>query len=141
MRRRGFTLIEIMVVVAIIGLLLGLVSLKVVGTQAAAAKQVTRARMAKIQESLGLYKLDSKKYPTAEQGLKALTVPPANRSEGYMDEEELKDAWGNPILYTVPGPNGKPFDLVSYGDAGIPGGEKENADFSCWETSGAASAP
>lgn len=131
---RGFTLIEIMVVVAIIGLLLGLVSMKVIGTQADASRKVTKARLARIQQALGMYKIDVKKYPTAEQGLKVLTEPSANRSDGYLDEADLLDAWNNPVQYVVPGPNGKAFDLISYGDDGLAGGERENADISCWET-------
>ena len=132
--RSGFTLIEIMVVVAIIGLLLGLVSMKVIGQQAAASRTTTKARMSRIQTALGLYKLDMKKYPSGEEGLKALTTPPKNRSEGYLDDADLLDAWGTAIQYSVPGPNGKSFDLISFGDDKAAGGENEDSDFSCWET-------
>ncbi len=139
-RPEGFSLIEIMVVVAIIGTLLGLVAWKLLGSKHSADVTATRARMQNIRTALELYRLDAKKFPTAEAGLKALTVPPANRSEGYLDEPDLLDAWGNPIQYAVPGPGGKPYDLVSFGYDGTAGGEKENADFSCWDAP-AAPAP
>ena len=137
-RRSGFTLIEIMVVVAIIGMLLGIAAYKVIGVQADAARKTTKAKMAHIQQALDLYKLDQHKYPGGADGLKALITPPANRSEGYLNEEDTKDSWGNPIQYVVPGPNGKSYDLVSYGDDGAPGGDKEKSDFSCWDTDGGA---
>ena len=133
-RRNAFTLIEIMVVVAIIGMLLGIAAFKVMGVQADAARKTTRARMAHIQMALDLYKLDMRKYPTASEGLKILTVAPANRSDAYCNEEDLKDSWGNPVQYSIPGPNGKPYDLISYGDDGVQGGDKENADFSSWDS-------
>lgn len=132
-RRNGFTLIEIMVVVAIIGTLLGLVSWKILGSQHGANVTATRARMQNIRTALERYKLDQRKYPSSGEGLKALTQVPPNRSDSYIEEEQLNDAWGNPVRYELPGKEGHPYDLVSYGDDGAPGGDKQNADFSCWD--------
>ena len=132
--RNGFTLIEIMVVVAIIGTLLGLVSWKVLSSQQGANLTATRAKMANIRTAIELYKLDQKKLP---KELKDLISAPANHSDGYIDEDQLRDAWGNPIQFSVPGKNDRPYDLVSYGADGAAGGEKENADFSMWDTDAA----
>ena len=133
-RRNGFSLIEIMVVVAIIGTLLGLVSWKVIASQKGANITATRARMDNVRKALEFYRLDQRKYPTSADGLKILTQVPANRSDSYIEDEQLKDAWGNPFQYQIPGKNGKAFDLVSLGEDGTPGGEKEFADLSIWDS-------
>lgn len=139
--RRGFSLIEIMVVVTIIGMLIGLVAFKFGGTQFTASRKVTLAKMARIQQALEMFKLDTRKYPTAGDGLKALTTPPPNRTQGYLEDADLLDAWNSPIQYAVPGKNGKAYDLISYGDDGAPGGDKENTDFSCWDSDEKPAAP
>ncbi len=135
--RSGFSLIEILVVVAIIGTLIGIVAWNSFGAKHDADVMATRARMQTIRTALERYRIDNHKFPSAGDGLKLLTQAPANRSEGYLEEDQINDAWGTPIQYLVPGRNGKPYDLVSYGADQASGGEKENADFSCWETSDA----
>lgn len=137
-RRHAFSLIEIMVVVAIIGTLLGLVSWKVISSQTQAKVTATRARMQTVRQALEMYKMDQRKYPTSADGLKILTQVPANRSDSYLDEDQMNDAWGNPLQYQIPGKNGKAFDLVSHGDDGAPGGEKEASDLSIWDRPDAA---
>ena len=132
-RRNAFSLIEIMVVVAIIGTLLGLVSWKILSAGTGAKITATRARMQTVRQALELYKMDQRKYPAAGD-LKILTQVPANRSDSYLEDDQLNDAWGNPFQYSVPGKNGKAFDLVSYGDDGVAGGEKEKADLSIWDS-------
>ena len=131
--RSGFSLIEIMVVVAIIGTLIAIVAINVGGAKDTADITATRARMSTIHTQLEIYRLDNHKFPSSGDGLKILTQAPANRSQSYLDEKDINDAWGNPIQYTNPGKNGKPYDLVSLGPDGSPGGDKENADFSCWD--------
>ncbi len=136
-RSGGFTLIEIIVVVAIIGLLMSVAAFKFAGVQANAEITATRLRMNGVQTALERYRIDNHKYPSAADGLKVLTQAPANRSESYLDEAQINDAWGTPLQYSIPGKNAKAYDLVSYGADQASGGDKENADFSCWETDAA----
>lgn len=136
-RQRGFTLIEIMVVVVIMGILAALVVPKLMGRTDDARVMAARSDIASILSSLKLYKLDNQRYPTTEQGLEALvskpTVgPPANswKAGGYIDKLP-KDPWGNPYQYLSPGIKGE-VDVFSYGADGQPGGEGNDADIGSW---------
>jgi general secretion pathway protein G len=138
--RRGFTLIEIMVVIIILGILAMYVAPKLMG-RPEEAKQV-RAKMdiAALETALKLYKLDSGMYPSSEQGLQALVqrpesgvVPKKWRQGGYLEKGKVpKDPWGNDYVYLSPGLKGD-FDILSYGADGVPGGENENKDITNWD--------
>ncbi len=137
-RSQGFSLIEIMVVLVIIGLLAGIVGPKVIGNAEQARKQKVVADFANFETSLKLYKLDNYVYPSTEQGLDALvsesSIPPVPRNfkkGGYMDKLP-KDPWGNEYLYLSPGEHGE-YDIYTLGADGAVGGEDEAADMGNWE--------
>lgn len=134
---RGFTLIEIMVVIVIMGVLAAIIVPNVMGrpdeARAAAAKQEISTIMTQLQ----MYKLDNRVYPTTEQGLIALVkpatsapVPPAFRQGGYLPKLP-QDPWGAPYQYLSPGVHG-PVDVWSLGADGKPGGEGVDADIGSW---------
>jgi general secretion pathway protein G len=137
---KGFTLIEIMVVIVILGILAMYVAPKLMG-RPEEAKQV-RAKMdiASLETALKLYKLDSGIYPSTEQGLQALVqrpesgvIPKKWRQGGYLEKGKVpKDPWGNDYIYLSPGLKGE-FDIISYGADGVPGGENENKDINNWD--------
>ena len=138
MRQRGFTLIEIMVVVVIMGILAALVVPKLMGRADDARIQAARSDIATIMQSLKLYKLDNNRYPTTEQGLQALIAKPTSGPEpkgwkagGYL-EKLPKDPWGNPYQYQSPGLKGE-IDVYSLGADGQPGGAGNDADIGSWE--------
>lgn len=137
-KRRGFTLIEIMVVVVIIGLLSALVGPKLMGQSDEAKRKTTQTQILQLEQVLGLYYLDNGFYPTTQQGLEALVSAPATPPEplnykkgGYM-KKMAKDAWGREFIYTAPGEHGD-FDIISYGADGQEGGEGVAADIVNWE--------
>lgn len=135
---RGFTLVEIMVVVVIIGILGALVVPKLLGRTGESRVTAARVDISTLMQALKLYKLDNQRYPTTEQGLKALiekptTGPSANgwKSGGYV-EKLPKDPWGNPYQYLSPGVHGE-VDLFSFGADGQPGGAGEDSDVGSWD--------
>jgi general secretion pathway protein G len=135
---RGFTLIEIMVVIAILGIMAAIVVPKLVGHTDTAKVVAAKQDIANIKQALILYKLDNQRYPTTEQGLQALvtkptTGPAANgyKTDGYL-EKIPKDPWGNPYQYLCPGIKGE-YDVFSLGADGQPGGEGINADIGSWD--------
>ena len=134
----GFSLIEIMVVLVIIGLLASIIGPRVIGQAEDARKKKAAADFANISTALKMYKLDNFTYPSTEQGLDALITPsdispqPRNFREGGYMEKLPKDPWGSAYLYLSPGENGI-FDIYTYGADGIAGGEGENQDMGNWE--------
>lgn len=137
MRQRGFTLIEMMVVVIIIGLLATLVLPRVIGRQEEAFQAKAKSDISALSAALKLYKLDNFTYPTTEQGLEALVkkpdtapIPKHWKTGGYI-ERLPKDPWGNPYQYLYPGEKME-FDLWSMGSDGQPGGEGTAADIGNW---------
>lgn len=135
---RGFTLIEIMVVVVIMGILAALVVPKLMGRTDDARIIAAKQDIATIMQGLKLYKLDNQRYPTTEQGLQALitkptTGPGANgwKTGGYLDKLP-KDPWGNPYQYLSPGIKGD-VDVFSLGADGQPGGTGNDADIGSWD--------
>ena len=131
--QRGFTLLEIMVVVTILGLLAAFIVPNVIGQGDKAKVDLARSNMSGIASALDFYKLDNKKYPSTEQGLEALVTKPDGASNwnpnGYLPKLP-KDPWDNPYVYISPGIDGKPYDLYSLGADGVDGGEDFNADLS-----------
>jgi len=131
----GFTLVEIMVVIAILGILAVVVVPKLVGRTDDARITATKVQIKNLEEALSLYKLDNGVYPATEQGLEALVDPPTIgvipkhwKKGGYMSKVPL-DPWGNEFLYLSPGAE-NPYDLISYGADGEEGDEKMAADIS-----------
>ena len=138
----GFSLIEILVVLVILGLLVSIVAPNVLNRADDARVQKASADFKSIATALKIYRLDNYVYPSSEQGLVALvakpSLPPQPRNwkhEGYLDEIPL-DPWGRPYLYLSPGEHGA-FDLYSYGADGVPGGEGQNLDLGSWQQGGA----
>ena len=136
-RNDGFTLIEIMVVLIIIGLLAGIVVPKLMGRTEEAKRTKTAVQIKNLQSSLDLYKLDSGVYPSTDQGLQALVEKPAvgeipnNWKEGGYIDKIPKGPWGSNYVYISPGVHGD-YDLYSYGADGEEGGEGRNADIQSW---------
>ncbi|MEI6305923.1 MAG: type II secretion system major pseudopilin GspG [Deltaproteobacteria bacterium] len=138
--KRGFTLIEIMVVIVILALLAALVGPKILGRTDDAKIQTTKTQIRNIESALKLYKLDNGVYPTTEQGLNSLVAKPSvgvipknYKDGGYLESKQMpKDGWGNDYIYVSPGEHGD-YDLYSYGADGVKGGEGKNADISSWD--------
>jgi len=137
-RQSGFTLIEVMVVVAILAILAAVVVPRVMDEPAKARRAKVQQDIRAIESALDLYKLDNYRYPTTDQGLEALVSPPSSgpEPENYKDGGYLRklpeDPWGNPYRYLRPGEHGE-FDVYSLGADGAPGGTDENADIGNWE--------
>jgi general secretion pathway protein G len=136
-RQSGFTLLEIMVVIVIIGILAALVVPNIIGRPDEARQIAAKQDVASLMQALKLYRLDNLRYPTTEQGLQALVtkpttglIPPNWKPGGYV-ERLPKDPWGNPYQYLNPGVQG-PIDVFSYGADGAPGGEGIDADIGSW---------
>ena len=136
-RMGGFTLIEIMVVVVILGILAALIVPNIMDRPDMARVAKTKQDLRALQTALNLYRLDNYRYPTTDQGLEALVekpsiepLPPAYRKGGYL-ERMPKDAWGHLYLYLSPGVHGE-VDISSLGADGQPGGEGVNADIQSW---------
>ncbi|MCG8632603.1 MAG: type II secretion system major pseudopilin GspG [Desulfobacterales bacterium] len=138
--QKGFSFIELMVVVIILGILAGMIVPRYMGRTDEAKTVKAKVDIAAIETSLKMYRLDNGTYPSTEQGLMALiekpTTEPAapNWSEsGYLDKKKLpKDPWNRDYIYLSPGVN-EEFDILSYGADGAPGGEGKNADIKSWE--------
>ena len=136
-RHLGFTLIEIMVVMVILGILASLVVPKIMGRPDEARIVAVRQDISSIQQALKLYKLDNQRYPTTEQGLQALVtkpeaspVPQNWKRDGYL-ERMPKDPWGMPYQYLNPGLHGE-IDIMSLGADSAAGGEGNDADIGSW---------
>lgn len=134
---RGFTLIEIMVVVVIMGVLAALLVPRLMGRTDDARILAAKQDIATLMQALKLYRLDNQRYPTNEQGLQALVTRPATgpappnwKAGGYLDRLN-KDPWGNQYQYQAPGTHGE-VDLYSFGADGKPGGTGNDADIGSW---------
>lgn len=124
--RRGMTLIEVLAVVVILGLLAATLTYGISGRIGKARHEIARTQIAQLMGSIEVFRLDKQRVPTSSEGLTALTTPPD--AAYYLESGKLVDPWGKPYLYIVPGPDGNPFEIQTYGADGHPGGTGENAD-------------
>lgn len=138
MRQKGFTLIEILVVMVILGILAAIIVPKIMDRPDEARVVAAKSDIRAIMNALKLYRLDNSTYPSADQGLQALvhkpdtgTIPRNYRPGGYL-ERLPKDPWGNDYQYLNPGTHGE-VDVFSYGADGQPGGDGKNADIGSWD--------
>lgn len=136
----GFTLIELMVVIVILGVLAGLIIPRIMGRPDEARQAKAKIQIEALESALKLYKLDNGSYPSTEQGLKALVeaptvgnIPKNWRQGGYLEKGKVpKDPWGNEFVYLNPGNHGD-FDLICLGKDGEVGGEDVDQDINNWE--------
>ncbi|MEQ1667005.1 MAG: type II secretion system major pseudopilin GspG [Sulfuriferula sp.] len=131
---RGFTLLELLVVMVIIGLLAGYVGPRYFAQIGKSEIKVARAQIDALEKSLDQFRLDTGHYPSAEEGLSALVTRPANevRWDGpYLKKGVPKDPWDSAYIYKIPGEHSE-YDLLSFGKDGRPGGEGEAADIGNW---------
>lgn len=127
---QGFTLLELLVVIVIIGLLAGYVAPRYFSQVGKSEVQVAKAQIDALEKALDQYRLDTRRYPTVEQGLDALIARPTNEPNWngpYLKKAAPNDPWGRPYVYRFPGQKGE-FDLFTYGRDGKPGGSGEDAD-------------
>jgi general secretion pathway protein G len=132
---RGFTLLELLVVMVIIGLLVGYVGPRYFSQIGKSEIKATRAQINGLGKALDQFRLDIGHYPTTEQGLASLVERPANEPKWggpYLSKAVPLDPWGNAYVFTMPGEHGD-YDLFSYGKDGRPGGEGEAADIASWQ--------
>jgi general secretion pathway protein G len=131
---RGFTLLELLVVMVIIGLLAGYVGPRYFGQIGKSEVKVAKAQIDALEKALDQYRLDTGHYPSTEAGLGSLVVKPANEPKWagpYLKKAVPLDPWGRPYAYKAPGEHGE-YDLVSLGKDGQPGGAGEAADVTSW---------
>ncbi len=130
-KMNGFTLIEVMVVVVILGILAAVIIPNVVGKDEQARRTLSQTSLSNVANALEMYRLDNHKYPTTQEGLEALVNKPASAKVfpqgGYL-KNLPNDPWDNPMQYVSPGAAGKPYELYSFGSDGQEGGEGDNAD-------------
>ena len=134
MKQRGFTLLELLVVMVIIGLLSAYVGPKVFGQIGKSETKIAKAQIEAIVKGLEQFRIDAGRYPSADQGLAALMVAPAGEAKWagpYMAKALPQDPWGRPYLYRVPGQHGD-FDVFSFGRDAQPGGQGDDADVGSW---------
>src|SRR4051812_2207925 len=130
---RGFTLLELLVVLVVLGLLVSIVGPRYFAQLGKSEVKAAQAQIASVAKALDLYRIDVGHYPTTEQGLAALNAAPANEARWhgpYLQKAMPPDPWGHPYVYRSPGEQGAEFDLLSFGKDGALGGADENADIS-----------
>jgi len=130
-QQRGFTLMELLAVIVIIGVLAATIGSRFLGQTETAKAGAARTEMGQMVQSLDLFKLEIGRYPSAQEGLEALIKNPGNVQNWngpYLRKDNIKDPWNNDYKYTTPGPNNTPFELKSLGADGKDGGEGANAD-------------
>ena len=131
---KGFTLIELMIVVVILGILATIIMPRILGRPEQARRMKAKVDIRNIESALALFKTDTGRFPTTSEGLEVLVSDPGIRgynSDGYLDKVPL-DPWGNKYIYISPGLHGKDYDLESYGKDGEDGGTGDNADIESW---------
>ena len=134
-RPAGFTLLELLVVMVIIGLLAGLVAPRYFSQVGKSEVKTAQAQIKSFGQALDQYRLDTGHYPTTELGLNALQTKPANEPKWngpYLQKAVPLDPWGRPFIYRFPGQHGD-YDLSTLGKDGAPGGDEENTDIGNWQ--------
>lgn len=134
--KKGFTLVELLVVIMIIALLASMVAPNLFGKLDDAQRKTTKSQLANLSTALDSFRLDFGRYPTTEEGLAILSVKSSNLKKWngpYLSKKLKNDAWDNPYVYKTPGKDGNEYDLLSYGADGKEGGTDKNADISVWE--------
>jgi general secretion pathway protein G len=133
-RNSGFTLIELMVVVVILGILAALVAPRLMGAVDEADVSAARTQVSNFKTALKMFKLEHKRYPTTSEGLQALVN---FEGKSYLDSEVVpKDPWGNEYIYMSPGKEGRDFEIISLGADGMEGGSGINADIASYNLQG-----
>lgn len=135
-QQKGFSLIELMIVLVILGLIAGIVGPQAMNYLGRGKSQSAKVQIENISAALDMYKLEVGNYPSASEGLKALVAAPGS-AKGWNGPYLKKggvplDPWNNEYQYKRPGSNGQPYDLLSYGADNAPGGEGDNADINLW---------
>jgi len=135
LNEEGFSLIELLIVMVILGLLAGLVGPKLFGHVDSSKQKTAKSQISLFESALDTYRLDNGKFPTSEQGLKALRERPEGEARWkgpYLPKEVPLDPWGHPYLYRAPGEHGD-YDLIAYGADNSPGGEGNDTDIVSWQ--------
>jgi len=128
----GFTLTEVLVVIAILALLASVLAVNYTGILGGAKRKIASQEISRIKELVEQYKFITGSYPTSQDGLKVLTKEMPNHQEALVNNEKILDPWGNEYIYVYPGNHGR-FDIISYGADGVEGGDGENADVISWQ--------
>jgi general secretion pathway protein G len=134
-QQRGFTLIEILIVMVIIGLLAALVGPRMFGKVGKSKQKAAKAQISMFETALDTYRLDVGKFPTTDMGLEVLRIKPDDMEKWdgpYLPKEIPLDPWGNPYEYRSPSEHGD-YEIVSYGGDGSPGGEEEDMHITSWK--------
>jgi general secretion pathway protein G len=129
-QQRGFTLLELLIVMVIIGLIVGVVGPRYFGQLSKSEIKAAKAQISSLRKALDVYRLDNGSYPDQQAGLNALMVAPQGNTKWkgpYLEKEVPVDPWGNAYIYRIPGEK-REFDLISLGADGRSGGSEENAD-------------
>lgn len=136
-KRNAFTLVEVLVVIAIIAFLASIVAPNIFKKLDDAKVKTTYSQMQMLSTALDSFRLDANRYPTTEEGL-AILWAKASSIKGwngpYLPKKVEQDSWGNPYIYANPGSDGNPYKLLSYGNDGKEGGSDTNKDISVWES-------
>lgn len=129
--RSGMTLVEILAVVVILGLIAGVLAVNFSGSFAKAKHELAKTGIGQVVQKLELYKIEHDEWPSLQLGLQALSTGYANPSDPhFLEADQLLDPWKHPYVYISPGPDLRPYEVISYGRDGIQGGTGENADIS-----------
>jgi general secretion pathway protein G len=136
-RERGFSLLELLVVLVILGVIAGIFAPRFIGQAEKAKRSAAKLEIDQIGQSLDLYKLETGKYPTSQEGLAALVTAPSgmtNWNGPYLKKTGVpKDPWGNDYKYVSPGDQSRPYDIVSLGADGKEGGDGDGKDITSWQ--------
>jgi general secretion pathway protein G len=129
--RRGMTFVELLAVLVILGMIAGVLTVSFAGKFAKGKREIARTQIGLLSQAMETYRIETGDWPPIEQGLSALTSPAASPTASYfLKPDQLTDPWNNPYAMIVPGPDGFPYEIVTYGSDRLPGGEGEGADLS-----------